>query len=63
VLPEDGIPVEILSVARHSNDIDSVIHEHEGYVPSEDMEDMEGSHKALEDEVNGMIQYIHFKKI
>ena len=30
-LPEDGIPIEIQSTIRHSTDIYSIIHEHEGY--------------------------------
>jgi hypothetical protein len=39
LLPEDGVPEEIRVVARHSSDVNSVIREHEGYVPSDHAED------------------------
>jgi hypothetical protein len=32
-LPEDGVPIEITSVARHEEDEDVAIRESEGYVP------------------------------
>jgi DNA-directed RNA polymerase subunit RPC12/RpoP len=34
-IPENDVPTEIKSTARHSTAIDSVIREHEGYVPSD----------------------------
>lgn len=41
LLPEDGIPVEIQAMVRHSTDIDSVIREHEGYVPSDMVDEVQ----------------------
>jgi hypothetical protein len=41
-IPEDDVPDEIWSTARHSSDIESVIREHEGYVPSDAMEESDG---------------------
>ena len=38
LLPDDGIPAEILQNIRHSNDVEAVIREHEAYVPV-DVED------------------------
>ena len=43
LLPEDGVPKEIQSTARHSTDIESAIREHEGYTPSDDLEGAEES--------------------
>ena len=40
-LPEDGVPVEIQATVRHSTDIASVIREHEGYVPSETVDEVQ----------------------
>jgi len=34
-LPEDDIPQEIRETARHSTDIEAVIREHDGYVPTD----------------------------
>ncbi|KAJ3568696.1 hypothetical protein NP233_g5549 [Leucocoprinus birnbaumii] len=46
-LPEDGIPTEIMATARFSTDLDSVMREHETYVP-QDNDDIlpipEGTH-------------------
>ena len=52
LLPEDGVPKEIQSTARHSTDIESVICEHEGYTPSNDLEGAEES-AAFTDELKG----------
>ena len=43
MIPEDGVPIEIQATTKHSTDIDLVIREHEGYVPSD----------ATDDEING----------
>ena len=40
-IPENGVPIEIQLTAKHSTDIDSVLREHEGYVPTDAMEDEE----------------------
>lgn len=37
-LPEDGIPDEITSIVRFSEDIEAVYREHDGYVPSQEGE-------------------------
>jgi hypothetical protein len=42
MIPEDGVPIEIQSTAKHSTDIDSVIREHEGYVPSDSVDEANG---------------------
>jgi hypothetical protein len=42
LIPEDDVPVEIRATTKHSTDIDSVIREHEGYVPSDATEEMNG---------------------
>lgn len=41
-LPENGIPEEIMSNARHSDDIETVREEHAGYVPIDAMEEAQG---------------------
>lgn len=35
-LPEDGIPDELSSTAKVSNDMEMVVSEHEGYVPQDE---------------------------
>ena len=35
LLPDDGIPNEILCMIKHSTDMEAVTHEHEGYVPTD----------------------------
>jgi uncharacterized protein DUF6570 len=40
-LPDDDVPYELLSTAKHSTDIDMVYAEQEGYVPSQDASDGE----------------------
>jgi hypothetical protein len=47
LLPEDDVPQEIKVNARYSNDIEAVIREHEGYVPSDRVEDLEGEGKVF----------------
>jgi len=42
MLPEDGIPDEIRLNVKHSTDMEAVIREHEGYVPSDTADEMEG---------------------
>ena len=41
-LPEDGIPDEIILTTKHSTDIEAVEREHEGYVPVDAGDDLEG---------------------
>lgn len=36
MLPEDGVPNEIMSTVKHSTDMEAVTREHEGYVPVDD---------------------------
>lgn len=45
-LPEDGIPDEIMLTAKHSTNIEAVEREHEGYVPADAAEDVEGTMKS-----------------
>ena len=42
-LPEDGIPDELMLTAKHSTDIEAVEKEHEGYVPVDMADDVEGT--------------------
>ena len=35
LIPENGVPIEIQMVTKHSTDVDGVLREHEGYVPEE----------------------------
>lgn len=41
-LPEDGIPDEIILTTKHSTDTEAVEREHEGYVPGDAGDDLEG---------------------
>jgi len=43
LLPEDDIPQEIQTMTKISTDIDAVIKEHEGYVPSQENETGSGN--------------------
>jgi hypothetical protein len=45
-IPEDDVPEEIWSTAKHSTDIESVIREHEGYVPLDVTEENDGALKC-----------------
>jgi hypothetical protein len=42
LIPEDDVPVEIRATTKHSTDIDTVIREHEGYVPLDATEETNG---------------------
>jgi len=53
LLPENGVPTEIQSTARHSSDVESVIREHEGYAPSDDIEISEVPIDAKQEESSG----------
>ena len=56
LLPENGVPMEIQLTARHSSDVESVIREHEGYVPSDDVEVSEEP-MAMQEESTGKYRY------
>ncbi|KAF8809982.1 hypothetical protein BYT27DRAFT_7209905 [Phlegmacium glaucopus] len=57
-LPEDGVPYELMATAKHSTDVDMLYTEQDGYVPVEDIEEVddtqdidkvsEGEHGDLE---------------
>lgn len=40
-LPEDDVPYELMSTAKHSTDVNALYAEHEGYVPSQEATDGE----------------------
>ena len=44
MLPEDGVPDEILSTVKYSTDMEAVIREHEGYVPSDVVDENQSKH-------------------
>lgn len=57
LLPENGVPIEIQSTARHSTDVESVIQEHEGYVPSNDAKIIDATvASTAQEETNGNFQ-------
>ena len=47
MLPEDGIPDEILSIVKYSMDMEAVIREHEGYVPSDAVDEKQSKHLVI----------------
>ena len=44
MLLEDGVPDEILSTVKYSTDMEAVIREHEGYVPSDVVDENQSKH-------------------
>jgi len=42
MIPEDSVPIKIQATTKHSTDIDLVIREHKGYVPSDATDEING---------------------
>jgi len=46
-LPEDGVPEELMMTAKYSSDTKAVEREHDGYVPTDAADDIEGVYQVL----------------
>jgi hypothetical protein len=46
-LPEDGVPDELMMTAKYSPEIKAVEREHEGYVPTDTADDIEGGYQPV----------------